>query len=202
MPTELIKSFIDKKCTISLVNDTIQIIGIIKAVETYWILIQEEDSSRLVNGAFVRDIKIIADASSTESDDVISPMDTAALITRIKELSKPSNIEIAKYIGMIWRNKLYQEKYRSLEDFGARELSWDKSKIHTYKDIGDSFFDSEWNPLLPNLEEWGIGKLRILATWPIHRIRSLQEHNFIDPNMTEKDLRNRINSISAHLEEA
>ena len=60
MPTELIKDFIGKECKITLVNEQFEVIGKIIEVESYWIKIEEQDSMRLVNGAMVRDIKIIA----------------------------------------------------------------------------------------------------------------------------------------------
>ena len=60
MPTELIKDFIGKECKITLVNEQFEVIGKIIEVESYWIKVEEQDSMRLVNGAMVRDIKIIA----------------------------------------------------------------------------------------------------------------------------------------------
>ena len=59
MPTELMKDFIDKECKITLVNEQFEGIGKVIGIESYWIKIQEKDSMRIVNGAMVRDIKII-----------------------------------------------------------------------------------------------------------------------------------------------
>ena len=51
MPTELIKDFID--------NEQFEVLEKIIGTEVHWIKIQEKDSMRIVNGAMVRDIKII-----------------------------------------------------------------------------------------------------------------------------------------------
>ena len=59
MPTELMKDFIDKECKITLVNEQFEVIGKVIGIESYWIKIQEKDSMRIVNGAMVRDIKIM-----------------------------------------------------------------------------------------------------------------------------------------------
>ena len=59
MPTELMKDFIDKECKITLVNEQFEVIGKVIGIESYWIKIQEKDSMRIVNGAMVRDIKVI-----------------------------------------------------------------------------------------------------------------------------------------------
>lgn len=59
MPTELIKDFIDKECKITFINEQFEVIGKVIGTEAYWIKIQEKDSMRIVNGAMVRDIKII-----------------------------------------------------------------------------------------------------------------------------------------------
>ena len=53
------KDFIDKECKITLVNEQFEVIGKVIGIESYWIKIQEKDSMRIVNGAMVRDIKII-----------------------------------------------------------------------------------------------------------------------------------------------
>jgi hypothetical protein len=55
------KEFIDKECKITLVNEQFEITGKVIGTEAYWIKIQEKDSMRIVNGAMVRDIKIICD---------------------------------------------------------------------------------------------------------------------------------------------
>lgn len=59
MPTELIKEFIGKVCAIALFNDSFGITGKIVSVEGNWIKILEKDTSRLVNGDMIRDIKIM-----------------------------------------------------------------------------------------------------------------------------------------------
>ena len=61
MPVELLKDFIGKKCKINLVSGQFEVTGIILEAEGYWIKIKEEDSNRIINGAMIRDIKIIAD---------------------------------------------------------------------------------------------------------------------------------------------
>lgn len=61
MPTELIKDFIGKECKITFVNEQFEVTGKIIGTETYWIKIQEKDSMRIVNGAMIRDIKMIED---------------------------------------------------------------------------------------------------------------------------------------------
>jgi len=53
------KDFIDKECKITLVNEQFEVTGKVIGTEAYWIKIQEKDSMRIVNGAMVRDIKII-----------------------------------------------------------------------------------------------------------------------------------------------
>ncbi len=59
MPQELLKEFIGKNCIITLMSNKVKLTGIIEEVEGYWIKIQEKDSKRVVNGAIIRDIKII-----------------------------------------------------------------------------------------------------------------------------------------------
>ena len=59
MPTELIKEFMGKVCSISLFNESFGITGKIVALEDNWIKIEEKDTSRLVNGDMIRDIKLM-----------------------------------------------------------------------------------------------------------------------------------------------
>jgi len=59
MPTELIKEFIGKVCSISLFNESFGITGKIVALEDNWIKIEEKDTVRLVNGDMIRDIKLM-----------------------------------------------------------------------------------------------------------------------------------------------
>ncbi len=59
MPTELMKDFIGKVCAITLFNESFEITGKIISVEGNWIKISEKNTSRLVNGDMIRDIKIM-----------------------------------------------------------------------------------------------------------------------------------------------
>ena len=58
MPVELLNEFINKNCTITLMgNENIQLIGVVIAVEGYWIKIKEDECIRIINGAMIQDIK-------------------------------------------------------------------------------------------------------------------------------------------------
>ncbi len=58
MPKELLNEFINKNCTITLMGDEhIQLIGVVIAIEGYWIKIKENDCTRVINGAMIQDIK-------------------------------------------------------------------------------------------------------------------------------------------------
>lgn len=59
MPTDLIKEFIGKVCSISLFNESFGITGKITALEDNWIKVEEKDTVRLVNGDMIRDIKLM-----------------------------------------------------------------------------------------------------------------------------------------------
>lgn len=59
MPTELMKDFIEKVCSITLFNESFGITGKIISIEGNWIKVSEKDTSRLVNGDMIRDIKIM-----------------------------------------------------------------------------------------------------------------------------------------------
>lgn len=59
MPTELIKEFIGKVCSISLFNESFGITGKIVALEDNWIKVEEKGTIRLVNGDMIRDIKLM-----------------------------------------------------------------------------------------------------------------------------------------------
>ena len=59
MPTELMKEFIGKICAITLFNESFGITGKIVSIEGNWIKVIEKDTSRLVNGDMIRDIKIL-----------------------------------------------------------------------------------------------------------------------------------------------
>jgi len=58
MPEKLLKDFINKECTITLVGENNhEIIGKVVGVEGYWIKIKEREFKRVINGALVRDIR-------------------------------------------------------------------------------------------------------------------------------------------------
>ena len=58
MPVELLNEFINKNCTITLMGEQhIQFIGIVIAVEGYWIKIKDNDLIRVINGVMIQDIK-------------------------------------------------------------------------------------------------------------------------------------------------
>ncbi len=56
MPTEMLKEFIGKQCTISLFNDTFGVNGTIVAIEGNWIKVEEKKKIRIINGDIIRDI--------------------------------------------------------------------------------------------------------------------------------------------------
>lgn len=58
MPENLLKEFIDKECSITLIGDIqTEFVGKVIAVEGYWIKILEMNDVRVINGALIRDIK-------------------------------------------------------------------------------------------------------------------------------------------------
>ena len=59
MPTELMKDFIGKVCSISLFNEISGFVGRIVAMENNWIKVEEKNTIRLINGDMIRDIKIM-----------------------------------------------------------------------------------------------------------------------------------------------
>lgn len=60
MPTELMKDFIDKVCSITLLNELSgSITGRIAAVEGNWIKVEEKNRVRLINGDMIRDTAIL-----------------------------------------------------------------------------------------------------------------------------------------------
>ena len=60
MPTELMKDFIDKVCSITLLNELSgSITGRIAAGEGHWIKVEEKNRVRLINGDMIRDIAIL-----------------------------------------------------------------------------------------------------------------------------------------------
>ena len=59
MPTEMLREFIGRQCTISLFNDIGGVQGIILAVEQNWIKVEEKKRIRIINGDLIRDISIV-----------------------------------------------------------------------------------------------------------------------------------------------
>lgn len=58
MPVELLREFIDKNCTLTLMGDkNIQFTGVVISIEGYWIKIKENECTRVINGAMIQDIK-------------------------------------------------------------------------------------------------------------------------------------------------
>ena len=58
MPTELLKEFIGKDCTVTLFNDIGGVQGRILAVEANWIKVEEKKRIRIINGDIIRDIAL------------------------------------------------------------------------------------------------------------------------------------------------
>lgn len=58
MPTEMLKEFLDKDCTITLFNDIGGVQGKIVAIEENWIKVEEKKRTRIINGDMIRDIAI------------------------------------------------------------------------------------------------------------------------------------------------
>lgn len=59
LPEGMMREFVGKVCSISLFNDSFGMVGRIVAVEENWIRVEEKNSSRLVNGDMIRDIKLM-----------------------------------------------------------------------------------------------------------------------------------------------
>ena len=58
MPTEMLKEFLNKDCTITLFNEIVGVQGRIVAVEENWIKVEEKKRTRIINGDMIRDISI------------------------------------------------------------------------------------------------------------------------------------------------
>ena len=58
MPTEMLKEFLDKDCTITLFNEIVGVQGKIVAIEENWIKVEEKKRTRIINGDMIRDISI------------------------------------------------------------------------------------------------------------------------------------------------
>ena len=58
MPTEMLKEFLNKDCTITLFNEIVGVQGKIVAIEENWIKVEEKKRTRIINGDMVRDISI------------------------------------------------------------------------------------------------------------------------------------------------
>ncbi len=56
MPTEMIKDFIGKDCTITLFNEVGGVQGKIIAIEENWVKVEEKKRIRMINGDMIRDI--------------------------------------------------------------------------------------------------------------------------------------------------
>lgn len=123
----------------------------------------------------------------------LSLIDPDTIVERIKELRQPHELEVAGLIATIWRTGAYKKQYRSFEDFGWDQLGMDKSIMFKYKDVGMKFLDEDGNPLIPDAEQWGIGKLTIMLNLEFNEISYLREKGFIDPNMRMQDLRKMVN---------
>ena len=72
MPTELIKEFIGKVCTIMLFGENWGCIAKIVAVENNWIKVIEENKNiRLLNGDMVGHIRIMPDKYQEKFKDIV-----------------------------------------------------------------------------------------------------------------------------------
>ena len=64
MPTELMKEFIGKVCTISTFNDTFAAQGKITAVEENWIRVADKRGcAKLINGDMISNIALLPEKS-------------------------------------------------------------------------------------------------------------------------------------------
>ncbi len=59
LPAQLLKEFIGKVCTITLLNSSFGVCGRIEAAEENWIKVDEKGKIRLLNGDMITDIKIM-----------------------------------------------------------------------------------------------------------------------------------------------
>ncbi len=59
MPTELLKEFIGKVCSVVMFGSVSGVIGKIVAVEGNWIKVEEKKGPRLLNGDMIQDISIM-----------------------------------------------------------------------------------------------------------------------------------------------
>ena len=107
-------------------------------------------------------------------------------------LAEKDRLATAKIIAGIWRRGDYKSQYDSLEAFGKDKLGMEKSSIYKYKSVGMTFFDESGEPLMPDVEKWGYGKLTVLVAVPLDEIAFLRENNRIYPEMPLKELRNVI----------
>lgn len=58
MPSELMKDFIGKECTIILFNESFGVTGKIVAAQENWIKVEEKKRVRIINGDMIRDISV------------------------------------------------------------------------------------------------------------------------------------------------
>ena len=59
MPQELLKEYMNKICTITLINEVSGVRGKIVAIEDNWIKVEYKNESRIINGDMIRDIKLL-----------------------------------------------------------------------------------------------------------------------------------------------
>jgi hypothetical protein len=62
MPTEMMREFIGKTCSISTYNGAFTIECKLLAVEENWIKVEEKKKIRIINGDMIRDISIKKEA--------------------------------------------------------------------------------------------------------------------------------------------
>lgn len=122
----------------------------------------------------------------TETDAIVERINTLIALDKSFELS------MAKNIAAIWRSGDYKKQFDSLEAFGKAKFGMEKSSLYKYKSVGMTFFDENGEPLIPDVEKWGYGKLTVLVAVPLAEIALLREKNLIFPEMLMKDLRDFI----------
>lgn len=59
MPTELLKEFLGKMCTVMMFNSSSAAQGRIAAIEGNWIKLEEKNTVRLINGDMIQDISLL-----------------------------------------------------------------------------------------------------------------------------------------------
>jgi len=102
---------------------------------------------------------------------------------------------VAKYIAAIWRSGDYKTHFDSLDAFGRAKLGMEKSSIYKYKSVGMKFFDADGEPLIPDVEKWGYGKLTVLISLDLDVITYLRDNKIISPDMPLSELRKVISTL-------